>query len=211
MFYSKYVHHNRNHLPCLSEQKHNPQREKSNGQRNYRCKACGRHFIADHERTYRGTISRMEALVRILMVRGAGIRDIAAGLRISTGKVLSTPEESGYRLQPGQKYYDCQVTGEFRAYAGKKSNRIWLIYVYHRATGEIAAYVWGNRDRRTAKKLRERLRKPGITYDRIAADNLESFAGDRHDIGKQYTKGIEGNNCRLRHRVRRAFRKTCCF
>ncbi|MDK4667245.1 hypothetical protein QG060_10255, partial [Kingella kingae] len=23
--------------------------------------------------------------------------------------------------------------------------------------------------------------------------------------------GIEGNNCRLRHKVRRAFRKTCCF
>ncbi|MDR2927624.1 MAG: IS1 family transposase, partial [Cytophagaceae bacterium] len=25
------------------------------------------------------------------------------------------------------------------------------------------------------------------------------------------TVGIEGNNCRLRHRIRRAFRKTCCF
>ncbi|MDR2773526.1 MAG: IS1 family transposase, partial [Tannerella sp.] len=23
--------------------------------------------------------------------------------------------------------------------------------------------------------------------------------------------GIEGNNCRLRHRSRRAFRRTCCF
>ncbi|MDR1315854.1 MAG: IS1 family transposase, partial [Spirochaetales bacterium] len=23
--------------------------------------------------------------------------------------------------------------------------------------------------------------------------------------------GIEGNNCRMRHRIRRAFRRTCCF
>ncbi|MDR0711370.1 MAG: IS1 family transposase, partial [Prevotellaceae bacterium] len=30
-------------------------------------------------------------------------------------------------------------------------------------------------------------------------------------IGKKHTVGIEGNNCRLRHRIRRAFRKTCCF
>ncbi|MEM6299568.1 MAG: IS1 family transposase, partial [Bacteroidota bacterium] len=28
---------------------------------------------------------------------------------------------------------------------------------------------------------------------------------------KKFTTGIEGNNCRLRHRVRRAVRKTCCF
>jgi len=30
-------------------------------------------------------------------------------------------------------------------------------------------------------------------------------------VGKENTKGIERNNCRLRHRIRRAFRKTCCF
>ncbi|MDR1929181.1 MAG: IS1 family transposase, partial [Treponema sp.] len=44
----------------------------------------------------------------------------------------------------------------------------------------------------------------GITYDRIATD-------DCHDVGKEHTVGIEGNNCRLRHRIRRAFRRTCCF
>ncbi|MDR2535653.1 MAG: IS1 family transposase, partial [Treponema sp.] len=26
-----------------------------------------------------------------------------------------------------------------------------------------------------------------------------------------YTVGIEGNNCRLRLRIRWAFRRTCCF
>ena len=30
-------------------------------------------------------------------------------------------------------------------------------------------------------------------------------------IGKAYTVAIEGNNCKLRNRIKRAFRKTCCF
>jgi IS1 family transposase len=29
--------------------------------------------------------------------------------------------------------------------------------------------------------------------------------------GKEHTVGIEGNNCRLRHRIRRTFCRTCCF
>ena len=55
----------------------------------------------------------------------------------------------------------------------------------------------------------------GVTYDRIASDNwsafLKAFQDDEHQVGKIYTVGIEGNNCRLRHRIRRAVRKTCCF
>jgi transposase-like protein len=35
--------------------------------------------------------------------------------------------------------------------------------------------------------------------------------GVRDPYGKKHTVGIEGNNCRLRHRIRPAFRKTCCF
>jgi len=77
------------------------------------------------------------------------------------------------------------------------------------------AYVWGKRDLKTAKKLRKRLKHRGVTYDYVAMDNGESFLSafgeDKQLIGKEYTKGIEGNNCRLRHSIRRAFRKTCCF
>jgi IS1 family transposase len=55
----------------------------------------------------------------------------------------------------------------------------------------------------------------GISYDRLATDDWDSFiavfAEDNHKTGKEHTVGIEENNCRLRHRVRRAFRRTCCF
>jgi IS1 family transposase len=68
---------------------------------------------------------------------------------------------------------------------------------------------------KTAKKLRKRIKEQGISYDRIATDDWDSFlaafAEDNHDAGKEHTVGIEGNNCRLRHRIRRAFRRTCCF
>ena len=80
---------------------------------------------------------------------------------------------------------------------------------------EKSAYVWGKRDLRTAKKLRKQLKELDITYDSIATDDWKSFKitfkEDKHLIGKTYTVGIEGNNCKLRHRIKRAFRRTCCF
>ncbi|MDR2913246.1 MAG: hypothetical protein LBV74_00165 [Tannerella sp.] len=37
------------------------------------------------------------------------------------------------------------------------------------------------------------------------------FEADNHIFGKINTVGMEDNNCRLRYRIRRAFRITCCF
>jgi IS1 family transposase len=104
---------------------------------------------------------------------------------------------------------------EFWTYVGKKSHKVWLIYAYHRESGEIVAFVWGKRDLKTARDLKKKLSDMGVSYGSIATDDWDSFVaafkGDNHLIGKKYTVGIEGNNCRLRHRIRRAFRKTCCF
>jgi IS1 family transposase len=87
--------------------------------------------------------------------------------------------------------------------------------VYHRESGEIVAYVWGKRDIKTAEKLRRRIKRLGVSYERIATDNWDSFISvfgeDKHEVGKKHTVGIEENNCRMRHRVRRVFRRTCCF
>lgn len=38
-----------------------------------------------------------------------------------------------------------------------------------------------------------------------------AFKLDYKRIGKQHTVGIKGNDCRLRHLLRRAVRKTFCF
>jgi IS1 family transposase len=153
-------------------------------------------------------------------VQVMGIRDISAVLKISITKVLKVLKSTKHNIKPKRSHYDHLEIDEFRTYVGKKKNKIWLIYAYHRESGEIVASnrrfaVWGKRNLKIAKKLRKKIKQMGMSYDRIATDDwdsfLSAFAEDNHDIGKKYTVGIEGNNCRLRHQVRRTFRRTCCF
>ena len=150
--------------------------KKSYGKQNYQCKDCKRQFIGDHALTYNGCHSRIEDKIRLMTVRGCGIRDIAIIASVSIGKVLSTIGSSVYK---------------------------------------IVAYFWGKRDLKTAQKLRARLKQLKVSYGSISMDNWDSFITafkpDNKQVGKQHTIGIEGNNCRLRHRLRRAVRKTCCF
>jgi IS1 family transposase len=86
---------------------------------------------------------------------------------------------------------------------------------YHRETGEIVAYVWGKRDLATVKRLKVRLKQLGVSYVRIASDHWDSFVTafkcSKQVIDKFFTVGIEGNNCRLRHRIRHGLRRSCNF
>jgi IS1 family transposase len=188
---------------------------KHSGKQNYLCKNCGRQFIGDHALDYKGCHSSLIKRILLMMVRGIGVRDISVIEGISVVKVFSVLVKSCYRITPKCHHYASLEVDEFRTYVGKKKNKVRLIYAYDRKTGEIVSYVWGKRDLKTAGKLQKKLLAAGVRYDCICTDNWESFIvafqSDNHTIGKKYTVGIEGNNCRLRHRIRRAFRKTCCF
>jgi IS1 family transposase len=146
-------------------------------------------------------------------VRSVGIRDIAEIEKISIKKVLSVSVNSHHAVHPQQQYYEILEADEFWTSVGKKSNRVWLIYAYRRETGEIVAFVWGKRNLKTSLALKQKLIDLGITYGSTVTDDWDSFVaafnGENHLVGKQYT--VYGNNCRLRHRIRRAFHKTCCF
>lgn len=189
--------------------------KKASKKQNYLCKHCGRQFIGDHALSYRGCHSELGKKIMLMLVRGVGIRDIAEIERVSVNKVLSILVDSKCEITPKQSHYDQLEVDEFWTYVGTKRNRVWLIYAYHRATGEIVAYVWGKRNRKTANELRDKLLSRNVSYDSVCTDNWDSFMAvfqhDNHMAGKAGTIGIEGNNCRLRHRIRRAFRKTCCF
>lgn len=189
--------------------------KKVNGKQNYQCHACKRQFIGDHALSYRGCHSGVASKILHLMVRGSGVRDIAEVERVSIGKVLKTLSKSKYQLQAKQKYYETLEVDEFWTFVGNKGNKQWLIYAYHRETGEIVAYVWGKRDLATVKKLKARLKELRVKYARIASDNWDSFVTAFKEykqlVGKFFTVGIEGNNCRIRHRVRRGFRRSCNF
>jgi IS1 family transposase/DNA-binding CsgD family transcriptional regulator len=189
--------------------------KKSYKKQNYICKNCGRQFIGDHELSYKGCHSDLNHKILLMLVRGVGIRDIAEIEQVSIKKVLSVLVNSKHIIKSKQNHYDSLEVDELWTYVGKKKNKVWLIYAYHRESGEIVAFVWGKRNLKTAKKLRIKLKELNVSFDNVYTDDWNSFnnafSEDNHIIGKTNTKGIEGNNCRLRHRIRRAFRKTCCF
>jgi IS1 family transposase len=97
----------------------------------------------------------------------------------------------------------------------EKSRKVWLVYTCCRESGEFVAFVWGNRNLKTARRLRLRVAEAGVTCGCFATDwwrsFLAAFKEGNQEGGKAYTGGIEGNNCRLRYRVRRAFRRTYCL
>lgn len=73
----------------------------------------------------------------------------------------------------------------------------------------------GMRDLKTVRRLRAKLKKLGVTCAVIASDTWDSFVtrfkGFTQKIGKFFTVGIECNNCHIRHRIKRAFRRSCNF
>ena len=123
--------------------------------------------------------------------------------------------KSEHVITPKQSYYPCLEVDEFWTFIGNKSKKAGLIYAYDRESGEIVCFVWSQRDLQTAMKLKKKLLDLGVSYGSIATDKWDSFIAafkeDNHLVGIEYTVGIEGNNCRLRRRIRRAFKKTCCF
>jgi transposase-like protein len=74
--------------------------KKANGKQLYKCRDCNRQFISDHEKTYKGTLSTIGDKIRMMLVRGSGIRDIAAVLHVSIRKVLTTLVETSYDISP---------------------------------------------------------------------------------------------------------------
>ena len=150
-----------------------------------------------------------------MTARCCGIRDICSITGYSRGKVQAALKRSTHQINPQRTHYQTLQVDEFWTFVGKKRNKVWLIYAYDQAGGEIVAYEWGKRDLATVIQLKQRLKALGVTCDRIASANwaafLKAFQDDEHQVGKQYTVDIEGNNCRLRQRIRRAVRKTCCF
>ena len=117
--------------------------KKSYGKQSYQYKDCNRQFIGDHALSYQGCHSTVESRIRLMLVGGCGIKDIAKITSVSIGKLLSTLQGWAYQLFPKRQYYQKLEVDEFWTYVGKKKRKVWLIYAYERHTG---VEVWGKRD-----------------------------------------------------------------
>ncbi|MHB9294241.1 putative IS1 family transposase ISPa14 [Hollandina sp. SP2] len=113
--------------------------KKIKGKQNYRCKDSDHQFISEQERTYRGTLSWINHVIKIMLVRGIGIGDISTVLQISITKGLNVLKSGKYQIKPKKSQYDCLEIDEFWTYEREKKNKVWLIYAYHRESGEIVA------------------------------------------------------------------------
>ncbi|KAA6338891.1 hypothetical protein EZS27_013126 [termite gut metagenome] len=76
-----------------------------------------------------------------------------------------------YAITPRKSYYERPETDEFWTYVGNKGKKYRLIYAYERQSDEIVAYVWGKQDLKTAKRLRKKLFKLGISFGCIFTDD----------------------------------------
>ena len=88
-----------------------------------------------------------------MIVRGCGICDIAEIMGYSKDKVQDALKRHDFETFPKQKHYPTLEIDEFWTLVGSKSNKVWLVYAYHRESGEIVAHVWGKRDLATARAL----------------------------------------------------------
>jgi insertion element IS1 protein InsB len=91
-----------------------------------------------------------------------------------------------------------------------KKNKLWLIKAIDRRTGRTVAWVLGNRDVATFRRLYDKVKhlKNCIFY----TDDWDAFSKvlppERHIIGKEHTINIEHDNSNTRHHLGRFTRRT---
>jgi IS1 family transposase len=150
-----------------------------------------------------------------MLTNNSGIRDVSRVLSISTTTVLA------YLLRESQKvitptlgrYKSFQIYELWTFVHRRKRGKHWLIYAYAPETKEVLAFVSGSRSAATTQKLYDKLAP--LEIEEFCTDNWDAFAKvlpkEKHNIGKQYTKHIEGVNTSLRAKNRRLVRKTTAF
>lgn len=102
---------------------------------------------------------------------------------------------------------------EMWSYVGSKANQRWLWHALDRTTGEVLAYVFGQRKDEVFLKLKGLLDPFGITH--FYTDDWGAYERhldpEKHVIGKQNTQKIERKHLTLRTRIKRLARKSICF
>ena len=122
------------------------------------------------------------------------------------------------RLNPSDVVVEIQKVEEAEldemwSYVGNKDYPRWLWQAIDHASGEILAYVFGDRKEVVFLELKARLEPFGIT--RFYTDGWGAY--ERHlppqqqVVGKENTQKIERKHLTLRTRIKRLARQTICF
>ena len=188
--------------------------KKKNGSQNLLCRSCSKQFLSKYQN--KGADPTIKEVIVRLLERNNGIGDIETVLEVSSKCVLNMLIQRGESIciAPALAYYRSVQIDEVWSYVGKrKKGKYWLFYAYSAEHDQILAYACGSRNARTVQKLIKKLKD--VEIDEYCTDHWKAFTKvlpeEKHKIGKDYTKNIEGvNNC-LRARNRRFVRKTSCY
>ena len=186
---------------------------KRNGKQNLLCRGCGKQFQTDY--VYKGCVAENKELVLKMLCRGSGVRDCAvvSGLSPSTVLTLLKSVAVSTVLKPRQYCYRRVQIDEQWSYVGKKTKKVWLLYAYAVEEDEIIAFTMGKRSAEAVQQLWVKLKY--LDIDVLQTDEWEAFSAvlpkAKHQVGKGFTKNIEGVNTWFRTRVKRLARRTVCF
>ena len=91
-----------------------------------------------------------------------------------------------------------------------KKNKKWIIKALDRSTGKTVAWVTGNRDAATFRRLYKKVKhlEKCIFYTDDWSSFSEVLPQERHIIGKSHTVAIERDNSNTRHHLGRMTRRT---
>jgi len=150
-----------------------------------------------------------------MLCRGSGVRACEAVTGVSHCSVLKLIKTAAQSivLKPHKHHYGQVQIDEQWSYVGKKEKKVWLLYAYAVEEDEIIAFTMGKRSAEAVKNLYVKLKR--LSIDFFLTDEWEAFRAvlpkEKHCVGKQFTKAIEGINTWFRTRVRRLVRRTTCF
>ena len=186
---------------------------KKSGMQNLLCRHCGKQFQIEY--LYWACDPSRRELIMKMLLRGSGIRDCAAVTGVSKESVLRLIIRNALQieLKPKYSHYTKVQIDELWSYVGKKQKKVWMIYAYSAEDGEILGFAMGKRNQKTVANLLIKLK--ALEIDFFLTDSWKAFKAvlpyEKHLIGKQFTKVIEGVNTWFRTRLRRLVRRTVCF
>ena len=199
-----------------------------NGKQNHLCKDCGREFVLNPENIV--ISEEKKSLIKKLLLERIPLRGICRAVGVSMKWLLEfmmatyddLPEHLNVRLMGNHKDVVIQAleseVDELWSFVGSKENKQWVWIALDTHTRQIIAFYVGDRSKKSAQKLWEKIpevyRSQAIFYtDQYEAYNRVIPAAQHRSVakGSGKTNHVERFNCTLRQRVSRLVRKALSF
>ena len=184
------------------------------GRQCYKCKHCGRQFLA-HYRPWQYS-DEVKQLCLKMYLNGMGLRGIERVTEIHHTTILHWVREAGLSLPDAPESEEIpEVTDldELQTFVGKKRNKVWIWTAVNHKQAGILAWTIGARSAETFKPLWQIVKCwQCFFYVTDGWSVYPMFIEDRdHIVSKTYMTRVEGENTRLRHYLARLHRKTLCY